>query len=192
MKKTLMMSFLVSAAMMMDSTAEGLPTPVLAIVEQATLDQSSAFKDIVKQIEQKRAEIQKELATYETELKAQDKKLAEEQKTLPEKEFNDKRQVFEKRVKEIQEKIEIRRAQLELGVEEAKKKVFEAFLKVADDVMKEVGANIMLYKETVVTADKAFDLTTQVLEKLNQSLPKVQVSFKSEADVKKQLQQQPQ
>lgn len=192
MKTFLYTTFLVSAIAITSAKAETLPAAVIGVVEQATLDKSAAFKSIIGQLEKKRTEIQKEMTTYENELKAQDKKLAEEQKTLPEKEFAQKRQAFEKRVHDIQEKIEIRKAQLELALEEAKTKVYEAFLKVAEEVRKEVGANIIQYKETIVTADAAFDLTKQVLEKLNKALPTVQVNYKSEAEVKKQLQQQPQ
>jgi len=191
MKTILYTTFLVSAVIMTSVKADPLPAPVIGIVEQATLDKSAALKSIVDQVEKKRAEIQKEMSTYETELKAQDKKLAEDQKNLSEKDFADKRQAFEKRVHEVQEKIEIRRAQIELGVEDARKKVYEAFLKAAEEVRKEAGANIMLYKETVIAADPVFDLTPKVLDKLNQALPNVQVKFKSEEEVKKQLQQQP-
>lgn len=191
MKKVICLSLLATVAMLpLAVKAETLPAPVIGVVEQATLDKSEALKSIVEQVEKKRVEIQKEMAKYESELKAQDKKLAEEQKTLPEKEFTEKRQAFEKRVREIQEKIEVRRAQMELAVEDAKKKVYESFLKVADEVKKQVGANIIIYKETVVTADNSFDLTNNVLEKLNKELPTVPVVFKSEAEVKKQLQQQ--
>ena len=192
MNKLLSLSFLASVALIPSTVtaAETLPAPVICIVEQATLDKSSAVQDLAKQMEKKRAEIQKEMATYETELKAQDKKLTEEQKKLSEKEFAEKRQAFEKRVREIQEKIEIRRAQMELAVEDAKKKVFEAFLKVTDEVKKEVGANVVVYKETVITADPALEKSNLVLEKLNKELPTVKVTFKSEAEVKKQLQQQ--
>lgn len=192
MNKILCLSLLATVAMVPTIVkAETLPTPVIGVVEQATLDKSSALASIIKQVEEMRQKIQKEMSNYETELKAQDKKLAEEQKTLSEKEFAEKRQAFDKRVREIQEKIEVRRAQMELAVEDAKKKVYEAFLKVADEVRKEAGANIILYKETVVTAGKEFDLTAAVLEKLNKALPTVSVVFKSEAEVKKQLQQQP-
>lgn len=192
MNKLLCLSFLASVAMIPSTVkaADTLPAPIICIVEQATLDKSAAVQDLAKQMEKKRAEIQKEMSTYETELKAQDKKLTEEQKKISEKEFADKRQAFEKRVREIQEKIEVRRAQMELAVEDAKKKVFEAFLKAADEVKKEVGANLVIYKETVITADPALDKTNLVLEKLNKALPSVKVTFKSEAEVKKQLQQQ--
>lgn len=190
MKKLLCLSLLASVAMFSTAhAAETLPTPVIGVVEQATLDKSDALKSIVDQVEKKRAEIQKEMATYENELKAQDKKLAEQQKTLTEKEFTEKKQAFEKRVREIQEKVEVRRAQMELAVEDAKKKVYEAFLKAADEVKTEAGATILIYKETVVTADPKSDLSKQVLMKLNKSLPTVPVVFKSEADVKKQLKQ---
>ena len=192
MNKLLCLSFLASVAMIPSAVkaADTLPAPVIGIVEQATLTNQLLSKIWHKQMEKKRAEIQKEMSTYETELKAQDKKLAEEQKKLSEKEFADKRQAFEKRVREIQEKIEVRRGQMELAVEDAKKKVFEAFLKAADEVKKEVGANLVVYKETVITADPALDKTNLVLEKLNKALPTVKVTFKSEAEVKKQLQQQ--
>lgn len=169
--------------------ADTLPAPVIGIVEQATLDKSLAIKSVVEQLEKKRNEIQKEMASYEKELKDKDKVLVEEQKTLSEKEFAEKRQAFEKRVREVQEKLEIRRAQIELAFEDAKKKVFEAFLKAAEEAKTEAGANIIIYKETIVTADPAFDLTNSVLEKLNKVLPTVVVTFKSEAEVKQQLQQ---
>ncbi|MBA3813644.1 MAG: OmpH family outer membrane protein [Alphaproteobacteria bacterium] len=191
MNKLLCLSFLASVAMVPGlAKAETLPTPVIAIVEQATLDKSDALKSIVSQVDKKRAEIQKEMAKYESELKAQDKKLADEQKSLPEKEFADKRQAFEKRVREIQEKIEIRRAQMELAVEDSKKKVYEAFLKVADKVAKNAGANIVMYKETIVTAEPAYDLSAAALTELNTTLPTVPVVFKPEAEVKKILKQQ--
>ncbi len=192
MKKILLLSFLASAAVISSAQADAIPSPLIGVVEQATLDKSLAFKSIIDQIEKKRNDVQKEMTSYENDLKAQDKQLVEAQKKLSEKEFAEKRQAFEKRVREAQEKIEIRRAQMELAVEEAKKKVYEAFLKAAEETQAEVGANIIIYKETVVTADSAFDLTPKVLEKLNKILPTVKVVFKSDAEVKKQLMQQPQ
>jgi Skp family chaperone for outer membrane proteins len=196
MNKLLCLSFLATVATFTIGSdfvkAEGtLPAPVIGVVEQATLDKSDALKSIVEQVEKKRTEIQKEMAKYESELKAQDTKLAAEQKTLPEKDFVQKRQAFEKRVREIQGKIEVRRAQMELAVEDAKKKVYEAFLKVADEVAKKAGANIVMYKETIVTAKPEFDLSTPVLQELNKALPTVSVVFKSEEEVKKHLQEHP-
>ena|SRR3990167_5793888 len=190
MKKTLLTSLFLSVAAISSLNAETLPAPVIGIVEQATLDKSAAFQDIIKQVDQKRTEVQKEMTTFEKELKAKDKELAENTKKLSEKDLAAQRQAFEKRVQEVQEKLEIRRAQMELGVEDAKKAVYQAFLKAAETIMKEVGANVMIYKETVITANNGFDLTPKVLDKLNKDLPKVKVSFKSEAEVKKQLMKQ--
>lgn len=190
MKKTLLTSLFVSAAILSSAQADPLPAPVIGIVEQAALDKSAAFQDIIKQVDQKRTEVQKEMTTYENELKAKDKELAENTKKLSEKDLTDQRQAFEKRVQEVQEKLEIRRAQMELGIEDSKKTVYQAFLKAAEEVMKEAGANIMIYKETVITANAGFDLTSKVLDKLNKDLPTVKVTFKSEADVRKQLTQQ--
>lgn len=191
MKKFIFAVF-VTTMLSFTAQAEGLPQPVICVVSQTTLEQSSAFKSIVEQLEKKRADVQKELANDEKALKEADKKLAESQKKLSEKDFATERQKFEKRVHEVQAKIEVRRAQMEVAFEEAKKKVYEAFLKVANEVKKEIGANAMFYKETVVTADDGFDVSDTVLSKLNQALPKVQVSFKSEPEIKKLMQQQAQ
>lgn len=188
MKKFLYTVLISSAFAVTNVKAEDkLPTPIIAVVEQATLDRSDALKSIVSQVDKKRNEVQKEMSKYENELKAEDRKLAEEQKKLDEKQFADKRQKFEKRVQEVQEKLELRRIQIELGVEEAKKKVLEAFLKVASQVKNEVGANLVLYKETVVTADNSFDVSSQVLERLNKELPSVQVTYKPESEIKQEL-----
>jgi len=193
MKTFLTIALLASAAVFTPAHADQTtPAPIIGVVAQATLDQSAALQSIVKQVEAKRADIQKELAKYEKDLKEQDKKLAEEQKTLSEKDFADKRQAFEKKVRDIQEKIELKRIQMELGVDEAKKKVYQAFLKASDEVSKEAGVNVMLYKETIVTADPTFDLSSKVLEKLNKALPTVQVSFKSEDEIKKLIKKQAQ
>ncbi len=192
MKKLLLMSLLASTMAMTSVNAEPLPSPVIGIIEQATLDKSAAFKSIIGQITKKRNEIEKEMSNYANSLKTKEDQLIAKQKKLSEKEFAAERDAFEKQVHEAEGKVEVRRAQMENGVEEAKKKVYEAFLKAADEVRKEAGANIIVYKETIVTADNVFDLTPKVLEKLNKTLPSVQVQFKSEAEVKKQLSAQPQ
>jgi len=189
MKKTLLLAMLASTTIMTSVKAEETsPAPMMIIVEQATLDKSAALKSIIEQVKKKQAEIQKEMTGYETDLKAEDKKLTDEQKTLSEKEFAKKRQDFEKKVHDVQGKLEIRRAQMELGVEEAKKKVYEAFLKVSEDLRNKSGAKVMIYKETVVTADPSLDRSKEALAALDKALPSVAVTFKSEAEVKKQLQ----
>lgn len=189
MKKLLLSAFLASAAFTTPACAETFPAPVVCVVSQATLDQSSALKSIVSQLEKKRAEVQKELAADEKRLKEEDARLSEQHKTLSEKEFATKRQDFERRVHEVQAKLEVRRVQMEMAFEDAKKKVYEAFLNVANDVKKDVGANMILYKETIVTADPNFDVSAKVLEKLDKALPTVSVTFKSESDIKKLMQQ---
>jgi len=195
MKKLLCLSLLSSVVFMTHVSAQTettssntIPAPVIGLVEQAALDKSDALKSIVSQMEKKRGEVQKEMQTYEKELKDQDQKLTAEQKTLPEKQFAEKRQAFETRVRDIQQKLEIRRAQMEIAFEESKKKVYDAFIKAADEVRTETGANIILYKETVISAANTFDLTPKVLIKLNKTLPSVPVTFKSEAEIKAQIQ----
>lgn len=190
MKKSLYAALLLSVFALPAKADVKLPSPVIAVVEQVSLDKSEASKSIISQLEAKRNEVQKELSSYEKELKAQEEKLMSEQKTLSKEEFEKKRQAFEKRVRDVQEKVALRRGQIELAFEDSKKKVLEAFLKVSNEVMKEVGANLVMYKETIITADSAFDVTNKVLEKLNKTLPKVQVTFKPESEVKKLLLQQ--
>ncbi len=172
-------------------SATDLPAPKIAVVDvQQILEQSTATQGVKKEIEKRRAEIQKEMTGYENELRSKDQELAKEQKTLDEKAFAKKRQDFEKRVTEVQKKLEILKIQLEQAFETARQDVYQGFLKSSDKVKSDVGANILLYKEQVVLADKAFDVTNQVLTNLNKDLPSVKVKFMSTAEIEKKLKQQ--
>lgn len=190
MKKILCLAFLAFVGLNSATKAEKLVAPIIGIVAQAVLDKSLAFQSIVQQIEKKRIEFQKEALSYETELKNREKKLIEAQKTLPPEQFTKEHQKFETYAHEKQERVEILKAQLELATEDSKKIVFDAYLKAAHEVKEEVGANILMYKETVVTADHSLDLSDRVLDKLNKRLSKVTVVFPSADKVKKQLQPQ--
>lgn len=168
-----------------------LPAPVIAAIDvQKILDSSTAAEGIRKDIEKRRTEIQNEMTKYETELRDKEKKLAESASKLSEEELQKNRIEFEKRISDVQNKLNVRKLQLETGFEQARSRVYDAFLIAADQVSKDVGANIVLYKEQVVIASSAFDITDKVLANLNKDLPKVDVTYPKEDEVLKMIQSQ--
>ena len=173
------------------ATNSSLPSPILAAIDvQKIIDASSATTGIREEIEKKRSEIQKEMTEHESKLRSQEQVLAEQSQKLSKAEFQKKREQFEKQVAEVQLKLNVRKLQLETAFEQARSKVYDAFLEASNSVRQEIGANIILYKEQVVLADNAFDITQPVLDRLNAELPKVQVEYQSEDEIMKKIQAQ--
>ena len=170
--------------------SSNLPSPVIAAIDvQKILDSSTAAMGIRESIEKKRAEIQKEMTKYESELREKEQQLADQSTKLSEADLQKNRLAFEERINDVQTKLNVRKLQLETAFEQARSKVYDAFLISADKVSKEAGANIVLYKEQVVIASSAFDITDQVLSSLNKDMPKVEVTYPNESEILKMLQQ---
>lgn len=170
--------------------SSSLPSPVIAAIDvQKILDSSTAAMGIRESIEKKRAEIQTEMTKYEAELREKEKQLTEQSTKLSEADLQKNRIEFEKRINDVQTKLNVRKLQLETAFEQARTKVYDAFLISADKVSKDVGANIVLYKEQVVIANNGFDITDKVLASLNKDMPKVEVTYPNENEILKILQQ---
>ncbi len=175
--------------LMADKASEKPSSPTIAIVKQAILEKSSAFKDIAKQLEGERARVQKSLLEDEKKLKKEGEDLEAAQKKLSEEEFKKKRQAFEKQATDLRVKLELQKIRLELALDEAKKKMFKAFSEIVDALGQKRGG-IILYGEAVATAEASYDLSDEVLKELNKKLPTIKVTFKSDAEIRKLISQQ--
>jgi len=176
------------AASLMGATAvhaEAPATKALVVNQQTVLDKATAAVELKKDMEAKRKEFQGEMAKFEQELRKKEQELGAEQAKLSEKEFAKKRAEFEKRIVDVQGRLELRRAQLEDGYNDASKKVFDAMIKAAEAVKTEEKASMLINVDQLLVADLSLDVSDRIIEKLNKELPKVAVTFKSDAEIKK-------
>lgn len=169
----------VSFAAAEEKAAAPAKVPSMAIVDvQMILTESSAAKNIQKQLQEKRDALQKEFAQYEEKLRASEKALAGEKSKLDEAAFKAKRAEFEKSLVETQGLVQKKKRDLEQAVLDSTGVLREALLKIVAEISNEKKFDIVLTRQNVVIADKSLDITNQVLEKLNATLTEVPLAVK--------------
>lgn len=152
----------------------------MAIVDvQMLLTESTAAKNIQKQLQEKRDALQKEFAQYEEKLRTNEKALAGEKSKLDEAAFKAKRDEFEKSLLETQGLVQKKKRDLEQAVLDSTAVLREALLKIVAAIADEKKYDVVLTRQNVVLADKSLDITSQVLEKLNATLTEVPLKAKA-------------
>ncbi|HEV2302379.1 MAG TPA: OmpH family outer membrane protein [Stellaceae bacterium] len=150
---------------------------VVVVDIQTLLQKSKAAQMVRQQIEQKSAEYRKEIAHQEQVLHTEQDALQREQPKLSPAALNKKGREFQQKVTALNRNVEGKRAALEKANVEAFKEIQGKMLKIIDDIAKERHANLIFQSTSLVLFDKKFDVTDEVLQKLDKDLPSVTVNF---------------
>lgn len=184
--------FLALGAMLADAPAQQTPPapapaapsptapPVLSILVvdvQSLLQNSKSAKMVRQQIEQKRAEYAKEISTQEGVLRQERDTLQRQQASLSQEALNQKGKEFQQKVNELDRSVQAKRQALEKSNAEALEKIQEAMLKIITDISKDRKSNLVFQRSELVLFDQGFDVTDQVLQKLDEALPTLTVNF---------------
>lgn len=149
--------------------------PFVVIDQEHILFECQAAQKARSFIESQRLSFQSEIDEQERKLRLEEETLEKEQRDLSEKEFLVKRQAFENRVAEVHKKVALRRSQLEKVFNKARETILLNMNEIVSRLSKERGASIVLPKGVVLYAGPGLDMTPEVLDKLNQLLPEVDV-----------------
>jgi outer membrane protein len=171
-----LLSVLLSALLFVPVAARAATAPTIAIVDvEKILGDAKAAKSLQKQIQTKKEAFQKEFSAKEKELKSTETSLLAEQGKITAEEFGKQRKAYEEKILETRKLFQKRRNSLDQGLNKAmgelRKNIVEAAAKVAD----EKGYDIVLTRESVLIADKALDITTDVLTALDTKLADIQL-----------------
>lgn len=150
---------------------------VLVVDVQSLLQNSKSAKMVRQQIEQKRAEYAKEISHQEETLRKERDVLQRQQGQLSAEQLNQKGREFQQKVNELDKSVQGKRQALEHSNAEALEKIQEAMLKIITEIAKERKANMVFQRSELVLFDQGFDVTDQVLQKLDEELPTVTVNF---------------
>jgi outer membrane protein len=162
------------------STPAAAPTQYLRVMVvdiQTLLQKSKAAQMVRQQIEQKGAEYRKDIAHQEQVLHAEQDQLQREQSKLSPAALNKKGREFQAKVTALNRSVEAKRAALEKSNADAFTKIQTAMLKIIADIAKQRQANFVFQRSDLVLFDKRFDVTDEVLQRLDKDLPSVTVSF---------------
>ena len=172
----------ISAARAQQSPPAAAPAgqPLLTIIVvdvQALLQNSKSAKMVRQQIEQKRAEYAKEISHQEETLRQERDALQRQQSSLSADALNQKGREFQQKVNDLDRNVQSKRQSLERSNAEALEKIQEVMLKIITDIAKDRKANLVFQRSELVLFDQNFDVTDEVLQKLDEQLPTLTVNF---------------
>ena len=172
------------------ATPAPAPTPpsqpaltVMVVDVQALLQNSKSAKMVRQQIEQKRAEYAKEISHQEETLRQERDSLQRQQSSLSAEALNQKGREFQQKVNDLDRGVQSKRQALERSNADALEKIQEAMLKIITDIAKDRKANMVFQRSELVLFDQNFDVTDEVLRRLDEQLPTLTVNFVSPAPV---------
>ncbi len=129
------------------------------------------------QMEQKRNEYAKEISHAEEALRAERDALQRQQASLSAEALNKKAREFQQRVNDLDRDVQSKRAALEKSNNEALTKIQQTMLKIIADIARQRHANLVLQRTDLVLFDQSFDVTDQVMQKLDEEMPVLTVNF---------------
>lgn len=150
---------------------------VLVVDVQALLQNSKAAKMVHAQIEAKRAEYAKEIQHQEELLRQERDTLQRQSSTLSAAAFNQKGREFQAKVNDLDRSVQSKRQALEKSNAEALGKIQQSMLKIITQIAKQRKANLVFQRGELVLFDQQFDVTDEVLQKLDEQLPTLTVNF---------------
>ena len=164
-----------TAAWAQDAAVPLPPATIGVIDSQFVMNNSEAARDIRVQIEMIRDLYAEEIGQLENELRAQEAELSRQRAILAQDAFDERLRTFEGEVDRVQRLVEGRNDQLDRAFSEAMGKVRDALLQVVIEAAEARGFNMILEQSDILWAVVALDITDDVLVRLNDILPNVEV-----------------
>ena len=158
--------------------AATLPAPVAAVLDvQRVLQDSLAAQSIQKQIDGQRLKFENQIEAEENTLRQAEENLTQSRAKMAGDVYADREQELRQKFLTVERDVQARRKALDVAYTEAINTVRENLLILAQDIAHQHGANIVLVKQQVLWADKALDITDEVLSGLNKKMKDVPVTI---------------
>lgn len=153
----------------------------IAVVDlQKLMTESSAAVNIQEQVQAYRDRYQAEINAVEQQLREQQTSLVENQEKMSAEEFAQKKQEFEQSLGETRNMVQEKKRVLDEAFTNAMKQLRDEVLEAVAAISEERGYQIVLTRQNVVLVEKPFDITAEVMEKINASLSAVKLDIKEE------------
>ena len=158
--------------------AERLPTAVVAVVDMQRINkQSMAAQAIRKQVKDHRAAFQAKINKLDEALRREEQELKRQQAILAPGIFAQKRQQFQGKVGEVQRQVQDRVRELDRVLAEATRQIQRALYPIFVELSTERGFDIVLNTTQHVFSRRSLNITDDVLTRLDERLPRVQVTI---------------
>lgn len=150
----------------------------IAVVDiDKLVNESKAGRSVAKQVQDKQAAFQKEFSAKEKELLEAQKTLLEQRQSLSAEDFAKKRKEFEEKLMETRKLFQKRRTDLDRALGEALMQLRKNVVEVTAAVAAKHDYDVVLTRDSVVIAEKALDITDQVLNDLNAKIDNIKLAL---------------
>ncbi len=156
--------------------AEDFPKAVVAVLDYAKiLRTSDAARDAGRQIKQYRNSFRDAMQADEIRLRRAETDLKRQRSTLDQVEFKKRRQEFKEQVIAAQKRAQDHKRKLDRAMQRAMEKIQGAMIPIVKALTEAKGFTLVIDKSQVLFADKALDVTDEVMGQLNQKLRTITV-----------------
>lgn len=171
-------AFMLFAAPVMAEDAK----PTIAVVNiQQVMKDSTAAKSVREQLENKQKSFQSEISKKEEDLKKEDQELGKQKSVLAKDAFEAKVKSFREKATNMQKDVQSKKAMLDGAFERSLNDIQKVVTEIIADIAKEKGFAVALPTSQILYADKTLDISSEVLDRLNKKLAKLDVKFDAPA-----------
>jgi len=184
MKKTYLYSVMVAAVLAfapVAMAADAAPANTISVVNiQQIMRDSTAAQNVREQLETKQKTFQSEIGKKEEGLKKEDQELGKQRGVLSKAAFEEKASKFRAKATEVQKEVQSKKALLDSAFERSLNEIQKIVTDVISELAKEKGFSVTIPTSQILYSDPKLDITGEVLARLNQKLPKLDVKFDAE------------
>jgi len=190
MKKSTLFALLATTSLIFATpafAAEAEAKQTIAVVNiQQVMKDSTAAKTVREQLESKQKSFQATISKKEESLQKEDQELGKQKTVLSKEAFEEKVKAFRVKATDVQKDVQSKKALLDNAFERALNDIQKSVTDIIADLAKEKGFSIAVPTSQILYADKNLDISSEVLERLNKKLPKLEVKFDAKDDDKKE------
>lgn len=139
--------------------------------------EAKAVRDIQKKVSKKQDQFQKEINTKQEALESEQKKLEAKRNILSKEAFEKEQKDFSEKVEKLKEFVEKRQASLKKASTASMENVNEKMKVVVEEVAKEKKLSLILPSSQVIYSLDGFEITDEVLKRLDKKVSTVDVKF---------------
>lgn len=158
-------------------SANALEAKIVVVDVQRIMRDSSAAKDLKAQLESKKNQFQAELKAKSDKLKKEKDDLDKQQNVLAKDALAAKQKSFLNEYKALQDDANQKTVTFENAEKNASREILSATQDIINGLAKEKDFNIAVPTSQLLFAHKDFDISDEVLKRLDAKLPKVTLKF---------------
>ncbi|MCE2510100.1 MAG: OmpH family outer membrane protein [Alphaproteobacteria bacterium] len=170
----LVATFLFATVANVPVQAQGLPPALVGIVDMSVIvAKAKAYQHIRTEMDQRAKVLQADVDKMEKEFTKQREDLARQKTLLSPEAFQQRQQEFQNKFMSQAQSVDDRRTKLRETSDKASQEIQIKLSEIAGVVAQERGLNLVITGNTVLYAIRGYDISEEVLKRLDAQLPKV-------------------